>query len=230
MMNTLRISLFLVFLLAGCSESPRLMRLASHINSKEDVDRMNKDHDDYFFIDYSILTDPKTSEFISCDLGYDHAIPALTRLPVGATYEDSLHNGLYKVIGRRETTFYTGTMLAFARSPAIDPKADSIKEYFRTQFAEGARYYPMLVEMGKYRATFGNSRDGNGTEYFFTDETNAKLIEEIERHEVGDVFTFSDTPGGCCALHRIIKKLNYTGPAIETIVVKIEKYMEDLPL
>jgi hypothetical protein len=157
-------------------------------------------------------------------------MPALTNLPIGATYKDSTHNGLFKVIGRRETTFYTGEMLALAAGPHIDHKAGSIKEYFRQRFAEGARYYPMLKEMGQYRATFGNSRDGNGTEYFFLDETNAKLIEEIRRHEVGDVFTFSDTPGRCCALHRIIKKLNYTGPAIETIVVKIEKYMDEIPL
>jgi hypothetical protein len=229
-MGTLRFSLFFVLLLAGCSESPRLMRLANHINSRHDADEMNKKHDDYFFITYSILTNPKTSEFIHCDLGYDHTITTLTKLPIGATYKDSMHNCLYKVIGRREITFYTGTMLAFGGGPSIDHKADSIKEYFHIRFTEGTNYYSMLREMSLERATFGNSKDGNGTEYFFADETNAKLIEEIRHHEVGDVFTFSDEPGGCCALHRIIKKLNYTGPAIETIVVKIEKYMEDNPL
>jgi hypothetical protein len=142
-----------------------------------------------------------------------------------------LHNGLFKVIGRRETTFYTGQALSFAAGPHIDHKADSIKEYFRKKFAEDVTYYSIHQGMSKERATFGNGGNAwDGKEYFFADETNAKLIEEMRNHKVGDIFTFSDEPGARFGLHRIIKKLNNSGPAIETIVVKIEKYMDADPL
>lgn len=210
----LRYILFLVLVLAGCSEQQLLVRMSDSITSKPDADEFNMKNRDYSCYIYSVFASPDTSLIAN-------KVPAyltdskLSDLTIGQTYQEPNTRHIYKVISRRSTTLYQGIMVAFSRQSMSKTEANRNKEYYTKQLAEGA------IEVFDNEPGYCPLMMGSGMEYFPSNGENNELIELLRTHKDGDIFTYDETDGSGGTIYRVIKKIGEDFPVTETIVAEI---------
>jgi hypothetical protein len=226
-MKVLYIFLVAVLLSSCMSERAAKVRIAKKIQSNSDVFPLLTQYPDYNLSTFNIYQDIETENFIDPLGTHGYMYPKLAKLEVQSTYitPDNSEGTLYKVLRRRPLIICRADIMSFSIPDSLAYQADSLLTYYKTEIERGASIYDLGRASYEQRRTF--SADNI---WFSQTQMGEKFMDALREHNKGDVYIYYHKPESSYGKYMVIRKTSEATLVSETNVLKIDKYLEDMPL